>query len=178
MPDPTLQSELVRRALARDAGQTIGARDPRTTDVPLPKDDPFSSPDFLHSVLDPAADPQNWGMPGGAIGHVASAPIVGVAEDAIELAPRVGHALEDVVSSRSKAGFGVAKEAMPEVNPNYPRMAEQLRPKPLYSSVIYQPKPGGVLHEVLSRAALKAATGETPTPVEQKLMEHFSKLIR
>lgn len=64
MPDQ-LQSELVRRAMARDAGQGIGALDPRTQNAYPEREDPFSSPDLLQKVLTASIDPSNFGA-GGA----------------------------------------------------------------------------------------------------------------
>lgn len=68
MPDP-LQNALVQRAMARDAGQTIGPLDPRTHQVAPQRDDPFSSPDLMHTSLKQLVDPSNWGeVPGMAAG--------------------------------------------------------------------------------------------------------------
>jgi hypothetical protein len=50
--------------------------------------------------------------------------------------------------------------------------------KNLYQNVTAMPKPGGVLSEVLERAGLKSGMGQTPTPGEARLLEHYSKLIR
>lgn len=41
-----------------------------------------------------------------------------------------------------------------------------------------QPKPGGVLSQVLERGAMKGAIGETPTPGEAQLLKHYAKMIR
>lgn len=74
---PDLQNELVRRAMARDAAQTIvdpnapvataqiGALDPRTTPVRPSREDPFSTPDWIQSILETVQDPSNWGFGGG-----------------------------------------------------------------------------------------------------------------
>lgn len=41
-----------------------------------------------------------------------------------------------------------------------------------------QPKPGGVLYDVLERAGVKSGTGQTPTPGEGRLLDHFSSIIK
>lgn len=81
-------------------------------------------------------------------------------------------------SSLDPQGLGLSKAAIPEFNPNMPNVGSQLRPKAPYSTITRQPKPGGVLNDVLERAATKGAVGDTLTPGEGRLMKHYAGLIR
>lgn len=81
MPDH-LQNELVRRAIDRDAQQTIEPRHEWTRDVYPQREDPFSSPDLLHQVMSlsgyvPGSDSMSIGEigPMGAFNKVE--PVVG-----------------------------------------------------------------------------------------------------
>lgn len=91
---PNLQQTLVQRAMTRDAGQTIGAKDPRTFDVAFKRDDPFSSPDFLQQAMQQLTDPGNWMGPEAE----AAAPIMAGARhmlpEAVEHAAPVAEAVE------------------------------------------------------------------------------------
>lgn len=75
-------------------------------------------------------------------------------------------------------GLGLSKAGIPDFNPNMPNLARQMGPKAPYSTVTRQPKPGGVLHDVLERAGMKGVMGDSMTPGESRLMKHYSGLIR
>lgn len=79
MPD-SLQNELVRRAIARDAQAKIGSLDPRTTPVTPTRLDPFSSPDLMHKVGNTIVDPSNWGGAGGVAAGTTEIPVLSLLE--------------------------------------------------------------------------------------------------
>jgi hypothetical protein len=66
--------------------------------------------------------------------------------------------------------------------PSLDELSKQLpawgKPTAPYQNVTRMPVQGGVLHDVLSRAAEKAGSGGVPSPGEARLLEHFSKLVR
>lgn len=102
----------------------------------------------------------------GALGDAAGGALSGLRD-----------AIPDFSSLRSKAGFGMSKEAIGDFNPAMPRLAEQLAPKVGYQS-LRQPKVGGALWDVLDKAASNSGRGLENSPGSARLLDHYSKLIR
>jgi hypothetical protein len=67
---------------------------------------------------------------------------------------------------------------IPSLDELYRQLPHLGKPAMPYENVVRMPKVGGVLDDVLSRAAGKSGVGMENTPGEARLLEHYSKLMR
>lgn len=102
---------------------------------------------------------------GGLLGAFGGSPLSG-AEDA------AGGVLGGL-----RRAFSGATAALPEVDTALPRLGAQLAPKVGYQSLA-QPKTGGVLWDVLDKAAQNSGQGLSNSPGSARLLDHYTKLIR
>lgn len=78
----------------------------------------------------------------------------------------------------SAKGVETLKAMQAKFDPSLKLLGESLKPKAGYEGLMKQPKPDGVLFQLLERAGVKQATGEPLSSIEDALLKHYTSLIR